>query len=135
MIDHVSIGVSDISRSIAFYDSALAPLGVKRLVAYGDAEAPDHVGYGRGNRPYFWLRRGEPTQGYVHLAFTAAARELVDAFHAAALEAGGRDNGRPGLRAQYHAGYYGAFVLDPDGCNVEAVHHDLGQKATPRASN
>jgi catechol 2,3-dioxygenase-like lactoylglutathione lyase family enzyme len=135
MIDHVSIGVSDISRSIAFYDSALAPLGVKRLVAYGDAEAPDHVGYGDGKRPHFWLRRGEPTQGYVHLAFTAPARELVDAFHDAALKGGGRDNGPPGPRPHYHPGYYGAFVLDPDGCNVEAVHHDIGQEATPRASD
>jgi catechol 2,3-dioxygenase-like lactoylglutathione lyase family enzyme len=135
MIDHVSIAVRDIARSIAFYDKALAPLGVKRLVAYGGADAPDHVGYGHGQKPYFWLGRGEPIQGYVHLAFTASARELVDAFHAAALEAGGLDNGPPGLRPHYHPGYYGAFVLDPDGCNVEAVHHDFGQKATSNASN
>jgi catechol 2,3-dioxygenase-like lactoylglutathione lyase family enzyme len=135
MIDHVSIGVSDIARSIAFYDRALAPLGIKKLAVYGDAESPDHVGYGHGNRPYFWLRRGDPIHGYVHIAFTAGARDLVDAFHAAALDAGGQDNGRPGLRPQYHHGYYGAFVLDPDGCNVEAVHHGFAQKAEARASN
>jgi catechol 2,3-dioxygenase-like lactoylglutathione lyase family enzyme len=124
MLDHLSLSVSDMPRSLAFYDHALKPLGIRRLMAYGGtADAPDHVGFGDGQKPYFWLGRGDPVRGYVHIAFAASSRELVDAFHRAALEAGGRDNGAPGLRPHYHPNYYGAFALDPDGCNVEAVHH------------
>src|SRR5438270_10543387 len=120
-LDHVSIAVRDLERSIAFYDRALAPLGIKQLIAYGgDERGPDHVGYGDDRKPYFWLNRdGDSVEGSFHLAFAAANREGVDSFYTAALDAGGRDNGPPGLRPNYHPGYYGAFVLDPDGCNVE----------------
>jgi catechol 2,3-dioxygenase-like lactoylglutathione lyase family enzyme len=126
MLDHVSIAVADLSRSLAFYEQALKPLGIKRLMAYGGTEElPDHVGFGDQQKPYFWLGRGEPMRGYVHVAFAAPSRACIDAFYRAALDAGGRDNGPPGLRPQYHPGYYGAFVFDPDGCNVEAVHHSF----------
>ena len=124
MLDHVSIAVSDVRRSILFYEQALAPLGIGRLMAYGGTnDLPDHVGFGSERKPYLWLGKGNPIRGYVHIALSAANRDAVNAFHAAALAAGGTDNGAPGLRPQYHAGYYGAFVLDPDGCNLEAVHH------------
>ena len=126
MLDHLSIGVADISRSLRFYDAALQPLGIKRLLSNGgDATLPNHVGYGDEQKPYFWIGSNLPIQGYVHIAFAAASRELVDEFYRAALNAGGRDNGPPGLRPQYHPGYYGAFVLDPDGANIEAVHHSF----------
>ena len=126
MLDHVSIAVADLARSLEFYARALAPLGIKRLMAYGGTtELPDHVGFGDQNKPFFWIGTGKAVHGYVHVAFGAASPSMVDAFHSAAIKAGGRDNGRPGLRPQYHAGYYGAFVLDPDGVNIEAVHHDF----------
>lgn len=86
---------------------------------------PEHVGFGSDFKPFFWIGKGKPIQGNVHIAFAAASTDVVDAFYAAAIEAGGRDNGKPGLRPEYHAGYYGAFVLDPDGCNIEAVYHDF----------
>jgi catechol 2,3-dioxygenase-like lactoylglutathione lyase family enzyme len=122
MLHHIGITPSDLARSLGFYDRALAPLGIRRLMAIGGSEdLPDHVGYGEDRRPYFWLGRGEPLQGYVHVAFAAANRQDVDAFYRAALAAGGRDNGPPGLREHYHPDYYGAFVLDPDGYNIEAV--------------
>lgn len=106
-----------------FYEAALEPLGIKLVM-----EFEGMLGFGKeteqGRNPYFWLAsRGRPAVSGVHVAFGARTTELVDAFHAAALAAGGKDNGAPGLRAQYHPGYYGAFVLDPDGNNVEAVHH------------
>ena len=124
MLDHVSIAVSDMVRSITFYEQALAPLGIRRLMSYGGTdEAPHHVGFGSDQKPYLWLGNGSPTKGYVHIALGASDRASVDAFHKAALAAGGIDNGAPGLRPHYHARYYGAFVLDPDGCNLEAVHH------------
>ena len=124
MLDHVSIAVSDIRRSICFYEKALAPLGITRLMSYGGTdEIPDHVGFGSDRKPYLWLGKGTPISGYVHIALGAVDRASVDAFHSAALAAGGIDNGAPGPRPHYHAGYYGAFVLDPDGCNLEAVHH------------
>ena len=127
MIDHVSIAVADLERSVAFYERALAPLGILQLMAYGGTEGrPAHVGFGDQQKPYFWIGTGDPMKGYVHVAFAAESRAAVDAFYAAALAAGGRDNGPPGLRLHYHPGYYGAFVLDPDGCNVEAVHHGFG---------
>ena len=130
MIDHVSLAVRDLDRSLAFYEAALAPLSIRRLMAYGDeGQGPRHVGFGLDRKPFFWLGLGEPVAGYVHVAFQAADHAAVDAFHEAALAAGGRDNGAPGLRPQYHPGYYGAFVLDPDGCNIEAVHHDFARSA------
>jgi catechol 2,3-dioxygenase-like lactoylglutathione lyase family enzyme len=119
VIDHVGFPVSDLDRSTAFYDAALAPLGLAAVM-----RVQDHVGYG-GDRPFFWIGGGDrpPLRGGLHVAFQAAGREEVDAFHAAALGAGGTDNGAPGLRPIYHPGYYGAYVLDPDGHNVEAVWH------------
>jgi catechol 2,3-dioxygenase-like lactoylglutathione lyase family enzyme len=123
MIDHIGFGVRDMTRALAFYDAALAPLGIARLMSFPAQGQPEHVGYGRGGKPFFWIGMGEPVAGNLHVAFAAEDRAAVDAFHRAALAAGGRDNGAPGLRPEYHPGYYGAFVLDPDGCNVEAVHH------------
>jgi catechol 2,3-dioxygenase-like lactoylglutathione lyase family enzyme len=125
MIDHVSLKVRDFKTSRAFFDAALAPLGVSVLWEV-KAEPPDmvpYVGYGRPPRPTFWIAPGERAGGPIHIAFTAFTRAEVDAFYAAALKAGGRDNGAPGVRAQYDPTYYGAFVIDPDGNNVEAVCH------------
>ncbi|GGC54740.1 VOC family protein [Chelatococcus reniformis] len=117
MLDHVTVGVDNLERAKAFYDTALRPLGIERLA--GDDES---AGYGIGPRAFFWigLRRRGGRSG-VHVAFAARDRAAVDQFHAAALRAGGVDNGAPGLRPRYHPDYYGAFVLDPDGHNIEAV--------------
>ena len=117
MLDHVTVAVSSIDRSKTFYDRALQAIGVKRLFAEGDAFA----GYGRDKRAFFWI--GQKVGGITgtHVAFAVVDRAAVDRFHTAALEAGGRDNGGPGLRPHYHPNYYGAFVLDPDGHNIEAV--------------
>ena len=119
MLDHVTIGVSNIARAVAFYDRALAPLGIERLYAEGTSA----FGYGSEKKAYFWIGQRETVLTGAHIAFAAGDRGSVDAFHAAALAAGGRDNGAPGLRPQYHAHYYGAFILDPDGHNIEAVCH------------
>lgn len=115
MLDHVTIGVSDIERSMAFYDQALRPLGIERLYAM------DGVGYGQDRKAFFWIALREAVRTGSHIAFAAKDRAAVDAFHAAALSVGGRDNGAPGIRLRYHADYYGAFVLDLDGHNIEAV--------------
>ena len=125
MIDHVSLSVSDFKRSRAFYEAALAPLGVQLLweIPSGPGGPVVAVGYGRPPRPTFWIAAGPLVSGPTHVAFSASIRAEVDAFHVAALAAGGRDNGAPGLRPQYDPNYYGAFVLDPDGNNVEAVCH------------
>ena len=118
MLDHVGIPVSDFERSKRFYEEALSPLGYELIME----PRPGAAGLGRSDKPDFWIGQGEP--GYpVHVAFAAADRASVKAFHEAAVAAGGRDNGRPGLRPEYHPSYYGAFVLDPDGNNVEAVAH------------
>jgi catechol 2,3-dioxygenase-like lactoylglutathione lyase family enzyme len=119
MIDHVVLNVKDVAASRGFYEKALAPLGYQVLMAM-----PEGVGLGRDGKPFFWLALREPYHSGVHVAFHCAARKAVDEFHAAALAAGGKDNGPPGLREQYHPSYYGAFVLDPDGNNIEAVCHD-----------
>lgn len=119
MLDHVTLGVGDLERSKAFYDRALRPLGVERLYAEGEISA----GYGSDKKAFFWIGVRDAARGGAHVAFTASDRAMVDAFHAAALAAGGRDNGPPGLRPNYHANYYGAFVLDLDGHNIEAVCH------------
>jgi catechol 2,3-dioxygenase-like lactoylglutathione lyase family enzyme len=117
VIDHVGLNVRDLDRSKAFYASALAPLGYSVF-----REWESGAGFGK-DRPDFWIhQRGEPATE-VHLCFQSPDRETVDAVYEAGLAAGGRDNGPPGPRPQYHAGYYGAFVLDPDGNNVEAVCH------------
>ena len=124
MIDHLSIEVSDLGRARRFYDVALGALGLRVI-----AEPPDDeygapcVGFDAGDNTSFWIAETEAQRPPLHIAFRAATRAQVDAFHAAALSAGGRDNGAPGLRPQYHADYYGAFVLDPDGNNIEAVTH------------
>jgi catechol 2,3-dioxygenase-like lactoylglutathione lyase family enzyme len=121
MIDHVGFGVSDYERSKAFYAAALAPLGVTLLIEPSGAAA----GFGADGKPFFWLETRRPVADrVVHVAFAADHRETVDAFHAAALAAGGTDNGAPGMREIYHPHYYGAYVLDPDGNNVEAVCHE-----------
>ena len=119
MLDHVGFGVSDYQRSKAFYEAALAPLGLTIVLEWEGAAA----GFGEGRKPYFFLEFGRPVTSPLHVAFAAGDRATVDAFHAAALAAGGTDNGAPGVRAIYHPHYYGAFVLDPDGNNVEAVCH------------
>jgi catechol 2,3-dioxygenase-like lactoylglutathione lyase family enzyme len=116
MLDHVGLQVSDVPQSKAFYEKALAPLGYKVLMDFGEA-----VGFGI-ERPDFWIHVGGD-KGATHVAFAAESRNVVEAFHEAALAAGGSDNGGPGLREIYHPTYYGAFVFDPDGNNIEAVTH------------
>lgn len=127
IIDHIGINVSDYPRAKAFYDQALAPLGITRIMEFGTA-----AGYGRDKKPELWVGAGKTEFQTadqleiitpIHVCLLARSREEVDAFHAAALAAGGRDNGAPGIRAHYHPGYYGAFAIDPDGHNVEAVFH------------
>lgn len=117
MIDHLNIGVADVALSRAFYAQALAPLGYAIVM-----ERPYGVAFGKDDKPDFWVS-DRPVSGPSHIAFASPDRAAVDAFHRAALAAGGRDNGPPGLRPQYHVTYYGAFALDPDGNNVEAVTH------------
>ena len=117
MIDHLNIGVSDLAASRAFYERALAPLGYAIVM-----ERPYGIGLGRVGMPDFWIS-DRPVSAPLHVAFASPDRATVDAFHAEALAAGGRPNGPPGLRPQYHPSYYGAFVLDPDANNVEAVTH------------
>jgi catechol 2,3-dioxygenase-like lactoylglutathione lyase family enzyme len=117
MLDHLAIGVKDMAASRAFYEAALAPLGFGVVMEFDDA-----VAFGPPARAIFLLRDREPSTN-VHIAFEADARERVDAFHAAALAAGGEDNGKPGIRARYHPHYYAAFIYDPDGNNAEAVCH------------
>ena len=119
MLDHIGIDVSDLAASRAFYERALEPMGIRVL------REVDDIGLGLGNdrKPYFWIWTRGPAQTGLHIAFAAETRAQVDAFHAAAVAAGGRDNGVPGVRPQYHASYYGGFVLDPDGNNIEAVCH------------
>ena len=127
LLDHVSLQVSDYARSKAFYQKALAPLGAEMIMEFGQA-----CGFGRGGKPDLWIGAGaasfqRPEQlkviTPVHMAFTARSRAEVDAFYAVAIAAGARDFGPPGLRPEYHPNYYGAFVLDFDGHNVEAVYH------------
>ena len=118
MIDHAGVTVSNVTRSKAFYRAALAPLGYQVLM-----EFEQFVGYGVPPKPDFWIGQGTPNVPGVHVAFRAESRAMVDAFYEAAMAAGGNDNGPPGPRPQYHENYYGAFVLDPDGHNIEAVCH------------
>jgi catechol 2,3-dioxygenase-like lactoylglutathione lyase family enzyme len=120
VIDHLSVGVSDLARSRDFYRRALTPLGFSELGQWRDGATA--VVFGLEEAGDFTISTAY-TVGGAHVAFAADRREQVDAFYAAAIEAGGQDNGRPGLRPKYAEGYYGAFVLDPDGHNIEAVHH------------
>jgi catechol 2,3-dioxygenase-like lactoylglutathione lyase family enzyme len=120
-LDHVGFAVADYAKSKTFYEKALAPLGMKLLMEFSGAAA----GFGRddGGRPLLFIEaQGEPVRGRLHVALRAENRAQVDAFHGAAVDAGGIDNGAPGLR-WYHADYYGGYVLDPDGNNIEAVCH------------
>jgi catechol 2,3-dioxygenase-like lactoylglutathione lyase family enzyme len=118
MIDHLGLRVSDYAKSKRFFESALAPLGYQVVMEFGGGVA----GLVAAGKPDFWISQGE-TGGPVHVAFASLDRATVDAFHKAALAAGGSDHGAPGLRPEYHPNYYGAFVLDPDGNNIEAVCH------------
>ena len=119
MFDHIGLAVRDLAKTRAFYTAALAPLG---LGVQWD-KMPGVVAFGAPGRPQLWFGdKGDGPTG-VHIALVAANRAQVDAFHAAAIAAGGRDNGAPGLRPEYHPNYYGAFVFDPDGHNLEAVCH------------
>jgi predicted lactoylglutathione lyase len=125
MIDHIGLHVRDVARATEFYAEALAPLGygIVMQVSAEETSGSPAVGFGAGQKPSFWIGQGEITSGPMHVAFVAPSRSAVDAFYAAAMKAGGKDNGRPGLRPEYHANYYGAFVFDTDGNNAEAVCH------------
>jgi catechol 2,3-dioxygenase-like lactoylglutathione lyase family enzyme len=126
MIDHTGLTVSNFSRSKTFYLRALAPMGYELVMELSAAVTghSDVAGFGAPPKPDFWIAGGKPNVPPIHVAFRAANRAVVDAFYAAAIAAGGRDNGAPGPRPHYHANYYGAFVLDPDGHNIEAVCHE-----------
>lgn len=128
MIDHLSTYATDFDASQAFYDAVLGALGYSRnfdMVTEWDREFPTRraCAYGPGDRPILWVIETKEPSSPRHIAFAAANRAAVDSFHAAGLSAGGRDNGKPGERPEYHRGYYGSFLLDPDSNNVEAVHH------------
>jgi len=119
VLDHLGIHVRDVQASRDFYLAALAPLGYELVM-----EPVEGVyGIGAGGKPDFWIRAGEPGPP-LHIAFASPDRPTVDAFHEAALAAGGTDNGPPGVRQVYHEHYYGAYALDPEGNNIEAVTHD-----------
>jgi catechol 2,3-dioxygenase-like lactoylglutathione lyase family enzyme len=120
MFDHVGLNVSDYAASRAFYERALEPLGYSVVMSFDEWKA---CGFGAEGQPTFWISERDPATTGAHVAFTATDRATVDAFHEAALDAGGIDNGRPGVREHYHPTYYGAFVHDLDGNNVEAVCH------------
>jgi catechol 2,3-dioxygenase-like lactoylglutathione lyase family enzyme len=126
MLDHTGIAVSDLNKSRAFYLKALGPLSISLIMEVTAEQTGDgaHAGFGKDGKPFFWIGSGGRPSGPTHFAFTAKSRDEVVAFHRAALAAGGKDNGPPGFRPHYHANYYGAFVLDPDGNNIEAVCHN-----------
>ena len=121
IIDHVGLAVTDFGRSSSFYTATLGTLGFRPLAQFSEG-GQEHAGYGKDG-PSFWIGTGKRYPGEAHVAFVATSRAEVDAFHMTALANGGRDNGKPGLRRHYHANYYAAFVLDPDGHNIEAVYH------------
>ena len=132
MLDHVSLGVTDLERSRRFYDAALHPLGIVRTVDFGSGRGSDY-GAMAGSLGVEFTITVEPnvvTSRGMHLCFRAPGRTAVRAFHAAAIASGGQDDGGPGVRTQYHSDYYGAFVLDPDGHRIEAVCHAPEQPAT-----
>jgi catechol 2,3-dioxygenase-like lactoylglutathione lyase family enzyme len=128
MIDHIGVAVADMDRAKAFYLNALKPLGLGVIMEVSAEEtgAAAHAGFGADDKPFFWIGTGAKPKGGTHVAFLARTRAEVDAFYRAALAAGGKDNGAPGPRPHYHAHYYGAFVFDPDGNNIEAVCHRPG---------
>lgn len=126
MIDHTGVAVSNFQKAKAFYEKALAPIGyalIMELPASVTGSA-DVAGFGEPPKPDFWIASGSPNKPPVHIAFRVPSRAKVDAFYKAAIAAGGTDNGPPGLRPHYHPNYYGAFVRDPDGHNIEAVCHE-----------
>jgi catechol 2,3-dioxygenase-like lactoylglutathione lyase family enzyme len=125
MLDHVGFAVSDFDRSKAFYLLALKPLGISLIMEVTAAQTGNGAaaGFGSDGKPYFWIGEEDAVGSHVHVALVSPDRRTVDAFYEAALAAGARDNGAPGLRPHYHPDYYGAFVLDPDGHNIEAVCH------------
>ena len=126
MIDHTGVVVSDFERAKRFYSQALAPIDYTLVLEFPASVTghADVAGYGEPEKADFWISRGKPNRPPVHVAFRVQERRVVDAFYSAAISAGGRDNGPPGLRAHYHPDYYGAFVLDPDGHNIEVVCHE-----------
>ncbi len=126
MLDHIGLHVTDFTRAKEFYRKALAAIGYELIAEY-PAEVTGSTavaGFGEPPKPDFWIHAGAPAAAAAHVAFRVPTTKLVDQFHAAAIAAGGRDNGAPGPRPHYHARYYGAFVLDPDGHNIEAVCHE-----------
>ena len=118
LIDHLGLAVSNPGRSNEFYSKVLAPLGIVKIM-----EVEGWIGFGKNGKPEFWFGKGDTPQLPMHIAFTADNRKQVDQFYEAALAAGGKDNGAPGIREIYHPDYYGAFIIDPDGHNIEAVCH------------
>lgn len=129
MLDHISVAVTDIAKARSFYDAVLGTLGYSRLMNFGEG-GREYSGYGVPQIPAFWIYGGygavTPGTG-AHVAFVAPDRPAVDAFHREALARGGRDEGKPGPRPEYHANYHGAFVFDPDGHKLEAVCHKPGK--------
>ena len=125
MIDHLTLTVRDLGRAKSFYTSTLAPLGYGLIMDFGEM-----LGFGEPHKPFFWIKQGAAPQSPMHLAFRAKSRAAVDGFHQAALAASATDDGAPGLRPDYHANYYGAFIIDPDGHHLEAVSH--GDTAAPK---
>jgi catechol 2,3-dioxygenase-like lactoylglutathione lyase family enzyme len=125
MLDHISITVANVEKAKAFYEAALKPIGVSVVMSVSAEEtgSTGFYGFGEGQKPYFWIAEGDKRSGPMHIALAADARARVDAFYKAAMAAGAKDNGPPGIRAHYHPNYYGAFVIDPDGHNLEAVCH------------
>lgn len=126
MIDHTGVNVSDFKKSKEFYVKALAPIGYKIIMEFPSSVTGtvDVAGFGEPPKPDFWLAQGTPNKPHVHVAFRVDSHQKVDEFYKAAIAAGGKDNGKPGPRPHYHENYYGAFVLDPDGHNIEAVCHE-----------
>jgi len=124
MIDHLSVVVSDYAKSKAFYLQALAPTGHSRLVELPAGHNGRSAGFCHADGSDFWISQADAVKPPIHVAFRVSTRAAVDAFYEAAIAAGGKDNGAPGLRPDYHPNYYGAFVLDPDGHNIEAVCHE-----------
>jgi catechol 2,3-dioxygenase-like lactoylglutathione lyase family enzyme len=126
MLDHIGLTVANLTKSRQFYLGTLAPLSIGVVMEVTQEQSGKYagIGFGANNKPFFWIGTGDRPSGPLHVAFVASTRAEVDAFYEAALLAGGLDNGAPGVRAHYHPNYYGAFVLDPDGNNVEAVCHN-----------
>jgi catechol 2,3-dioxygenase-like lactoylglutathione lyase family enzyme len=125
MLDHIGFSVADFARSRAFYARVLEPLGYVPVMDVTKEQSGSYegTGFGAPGRPQFWIGSGSASSGPMHVSFVAQTRAAVDAFHKCAIAAGARDNGAPGLRPHYHQNYYGAFVFDPDGNNIEAVCH------------